>query len=1801
MMSPGADWWSGNFSTPYSTLLTAVSRGLMRYMAGGFPKAMLIGVAAMLVAVSLVACNNGPQPTGTALPTPFLRPMPTATPTPESTVTPALPPSTPSPTEGPGETPTPAPKGTATAGAGMSPAEVYALISPSIPFVVATRGQGSGVLTEGGYVVTNYHVVWPDGAVGVVFPDGTEFENVPVVGWDPMSDLALLGPVNVSAQPVRLEDGESTPNGSELFMIGYPAEVDRFPEPTITSGVLSNVREWEQAGITYLQTDSAIAGGQSGGALVNSRGEVIGITGFSFSEANYALVASAADIAPIIEKLVEGESTFGLGQRRLPQGPGSTSFDLELRNLWDTREFVFEAEEGSVIEIEIEGEGDGMFTVSTPFEHILEVDDTESGVEHATLELSTGGVHFLQVELAADGEPSRFRVISNVNLKPLNDPDDGRAIAVGETLAASLDHPSDWDWYSIDLREGDTVRVTTDSLNVDTLMYVAFPGSSNLQTVSDDDSGGGLFGLNSEIVYRAPHTGEYFIVITEAVVDSNGGYFLSVETAPEDSQLTIHTPVSVESERLANLYYDCILSNEGAEQAFLSAITEALQEDGVAGDEARAMVESILESRELLVSIIGLGIQTEGVSEFEELLDGHCDDVQPPGELPMPPPVPGPSDTFGRYFRGETLHVSVADLERVPELRYSTIDPSEVVRRWSLLPSAPGNELVLVRLKVENHTADSATIDIDGDAAELLASDGASYRPLSVSETVWQDFRGDSQALVRVDEGQCFDGARALVDAGTTIHWQNEAGSGQYLDFEDEAITVGSGGRVELNPGGSISYEFSDPGVYSYTCSGTKRAEWPAEIWVTPSGEQESMAVRSVLFLEGGFELQEGYGLDGYLVFEAPAGKEFHELAWRAGDTITIPLKARASQGDTQAGPTDLPAYAAFMAGGPGAIYIGDINQLVGPAPTVDQGDLGGNVPLESLERHLWLYESPLYEELLEKARLTGPTPMTYDGPAITIQHVCINRALLPCQLMKTYLAPNLRERTNGKLELITSSFPELGLAGPDTLSLVADGTLDSATVYGGYIAGQIPEVDIQNLWGIYSSREQEFDASLAILKDIEDLVLAETGGVVMNHSWYADSGQFLFCRERIDSLDGFVRKSVRSHSAALSDWLIGMGAEPRFVAFAEVYDELERGSLDCAVTGALAAYGQRWYEVTDYMIGPLLNFPPHSNVIEEDTWNSIPADLQQILLEEAARSELEAMRLAAIQLEQGVTENQDAGLELIPFSQEILNHSFETAAMEHVIPAWMRRMGPAGDLFIAGTFNSKLGPIVGLRIEPDGSVVRVSPQATHERATADKEREPTASPVSETLLANLARQAEGGLVEITAYDPESNRYHAGTGFVFATSGSTAFAVTYAPFIEFDGVVSNRIEVRVKGADTYQATVLEYDSDRYVAVMSICCDDNFTALEMETAGQQPRTGTQAIAVGYPEYLGRASSDCVVPPCAIATAGKILSSELTWRGMFAHDAQLNSGYFGGPLVSTEGKVWGVNVGVSSPSGIYHTVPYWTLNELLSELTSTPGTPHERPYFYEPISPPTIPADISWLWNPAQDGFRTMEWEFTIHNDTADWPGHYGYSLNTYNVISNVGFLFGLDTDRWGNRLRFQRQVTSDRANARYSMDDECFAYASLEYDYVEVECSYDWGMGEYRARMAPDGLEADGEWYGLWITDLNNNETTWIGSLKFPLQEGTTAFFPPAASTSLGLYGASTPVRPIDLPQWHVSVGIPQGDGITAIGSSTRYPSDGYENALLNSNVRYDSSDERVHLVLGGATERITEAAQIPFE
>ena len=87
-------------------------------------------------------------------------------------------------------------------------------------------------------------------------------------------------------------------------------------------------------------------------------------------------------------------------------------------------------------------------------------------------------------------------------------------------------------------------------------------------------------------------------------------------------------------------------------------------------------------------------------------------------------------------------------------------------------------------------------------------------------------------------------------------------------------------------------------------------------------------------------------------------------------------------------------AAAAERAGKPGAFYIGDLNQLVGPSPGEGLGDANDMVNLAGLERERYLFDSEYYRNLVERANFVNPTERVYDGDPIELQYACINRTV---------------------------------------------------------------------------------------------------------------------------------------------------------------------------------------------------------------------------------------------------------------------------------------------------------------------------------------------------------------------------------------------------------------------------------------------------------------------------------------------------------------------------------------------------------------------------------------------------------------------------------------------------------------------------------------------------------------------------------------------------------------------------------------------------------------------------------------
>ena len=188
--------------------------------------------------------------------------------------------------------------------------------------------------------------------------------------------------------------------------------------------------------------------------------------------------------------------------------------------------------------------------------------------------------------------------------------------------------------------------------------------------------------------------------------------------------------------------------------------------------------------------------------------------------------VPAKFPHIGKYYKGSTLHVSIADITRTDELRWTTSSPASTQHTpdesaYRLVPTSTSNELALMRVKVENHTVPSTSVNIDQHASELQDFLQIRYRPIDVSK------------------------------------------------LAQEA---------------SMSENRSD------RCNVPSNPEAPEDcvkfLW-NPTHE-EVQSDGQIKLVQRPQILRRGTGLDGWLVFEIPKNVQLGSFSWLAGDTINI-------------------------------------------------------------------------------------------------------------------------------------------------------------------------------------------------------------------------------------------------------------------------------------------------------------------------------------------------------------------------------------------------------------------------------------------------------------------------------------------------------------------------------------------------------------------------------------------------------------------------------------------------------------------------------------------------------------------------------------------------------------------------------------------------------------------------------------------------------------------------------------------------------------------------------------------------
>ena len=393
----------------------------------------------------------------------------------------------------------------------------------------------------------------------------------------------------------------------------------------------------------------------------------------------------------------------------------------------------------------------------------------------------------------------------------------------------------------------------------------------------------------------------------------------------------------------------------------------------------------------------------------------------------------------------------------------------------------------------------------------------------------------------------------------------------------------------------------------------------------------------------------------------------------------------------------------------------------------------------------------------------------------------------------------------------------------------------------------------------------------------------------------------------------------------------------------------------------------------------------------------------------------------------------------------------------------------------------------------PQGPAGLIGPQGPK----GDPAPTPTPVPEPPNSAAELVQRVEDSVVKITVGGGT------GSGFIFETEGTTAFVVTAHHVVEDE----SSIDVHTNDFGRYKATVLGSDSDMDVAVISICCSENFVTSPW-TAEGLPDVGAEVVSVGYI----RASSNKPT-----ATSGNVTETRyffLEDAHIIWHDAPLNPGNSGGPLFAMDGTVVGINRGESTTNpGIFGAIAHQSFSDLLSGWTEslvvvpeTTPTPSPTPTATGTPTPTQAPTDTVIL---SVSG-RGTSVEF-LDLPLGQWIVEMEVSGSRDSIRIKVGDdpVARVTDDIWSGRsLITVGTETFDIPPGRTAVEVDVAQDATWEIRIVEPPLAMDssetiWGLGQ-DVRFVNLSL---GEWVVDIIISDNSDCYLWCSEASFDIDIG----------------------------------------------------------------------------------------------
>lgn len=310
--------------------------------------------------------------------------------------------------------------------------------------------------------------------------------------------------------------------------------------------------------------------------------------------------------------------------------------------------------------------------------------------------------------------------------------------------------------------------------------------------------------------------------------------------------------------------------------------------------------------------------------------------------------------------------------------------------------------------------------------------------------------------------------------------------------------------------------------------------------------------------------------------------------------------------------------------------------------------------------------------------------------------------------LHNTYEAPfwtkTLPEASGGSLNVELTTHNQMSLGLGDIYPLLGQGVYDVAMTVADYAVSDAPELEGLDVPLLALTADEARAMVDAARPMVADIYRDRFNSHVLAIAPYPP--QVVFCNTEITNLADMEGLKVRASGRMTAKLLEALGAEGVNVSFAEVPGALQKGVVDCAVTGAGSGYSAGWWEVSTHLLPiPLGGWDPVVTAMNMDKWNGLDADMQALITSEIktgfedpawASAQGALVNDIACLTGNGDCPSGDArSMTLVEVSDDDFTRARDILTSE-VLPEWAER---AGDDW-AKRWNDSVGATVGVTIE---------------------------------------------------------------------------------------------------------------------------------------------------------------------------------------------------------------------------------------------------------------------------------------------------------------------------------------------------------------------------------------------------------------------------------------------------------------------------------------------------------------------